>query len=131
MAFARLAFAEGHAADAVSHARLALNGFTNSGREGDRFEATAVLVRGLIAQHQIAEASQALSQVPSPEGQKLPAQNIVPFEIARCFVLANTGKRVEALREIDAVSAGAARSGLPILAKEAQQAKKALDKGAG
>ena len=131
VAFARLEFAEGHAADAVSHARLALNGFTASGREGDRFEAAAVLVRALIAQHDIAGASQALAQLPSPEGQKLPAQNIVPFEIARCFVLANTGKREEALREIDAVSANAARSGLPILAKEAQQAKKALVKAAG
>jgi tetratricopeptide (TPR) repeat protein len=131
MAFARLAFAEGHAADAVSSARLALNGFTASGRQGDRFEAAAVLVRALIAQHEIAQASQALAQLPSPQGQKLPARNIVPFQIARCFLLANTGKREEALREIDAVSASAARSGLPILAKEAQQAKKALVKGAG
>ena len=131
VAFARLEFAEGHAADAVSHARLALNGFTASGREGDRFEAAAVLVRALILQHDIAGASQALAQLPSPEGQKLPAQNIVPFQIARCFVLANTGKRDEALREINAVAAGAARSGLPILAREAQQAKKALVKTAG
>jgi tetratricopeptide (TPR) repeat protein len=131
MAFARLEFAEGHAADAVSHARLALNGYTASGRQGDRFEAAAVLVRALIAQHEIAEASQALAQLPSPEGQKLPARNIVPFEIARCFVLANTGKREEAQREINAIAADAARSGLPILAKEAQQAKKALVKGAG
>jgi hypothetical protein len=131
MAFARLAFAEGHAADAVPHARLALNGFTASGRQGDRFEAAAVLVRALIAQHEIAQASQALAQLPSPAGQRLPAQNIVPFEIARCFVLASTGKREEALQEIDAIAAGAARSGLPILAREAQQAKKALVKGAG
>lgn len=89
-----------------------------------------MLVRALIAQHEIPQASQALAQLPSPDGQKLPARNIVPFEIARCFLLANTGKREEALREIDAVSASAARSGLPILAKEAQQAKKALAKGA-
>ena len=100
-------------------------------RQGDRFEATAVLVRALIAQHEIPQASQALAQLPSPDGQKLPARNIVPFEIARCFLLANTGKREEALREIDAVSANAASSGLPILAKEAQQAKKALAKAGG
>jgi tetratricopeptide (TPR) repeat protein len=131
MAFARLEFAEDHAADAVSHARLALNGFAASGRQGDRFEAAAVLVRALIAQHEIAEASQALAQLPSPDGQNLPAQNIVPFEIARCFVLANTGKREEALREINAIAADAARSGVPIIAREAQQAKKALVKTAG
>jgi tetratricopeptide (TPR) repeat protein len=131
LANARLEFAEGHAGQAVSHARLALNGFTASGRQGDRFEAAAVLVRALIAQHEIAEASQALAQLPSPDGQGLPAQNIVPFQIARCFVLVNTGKREEALREINAIAAGAARSGLPILAREAQQAKKALVKTPG
>ena len=126
MAFARLEFEEGHAAEAVRHARLALNGFTASGRQGDRFEAAAVLVRALIAEHETAQASQSLAQLPSPDSQKLPQQNVVPFQIARCFVLARTGKREEALRTIDAISANAARSGLPILVRETQRAKKAL-----
>jgi tetratricopeptide (TPR) repeat protein len=126
MALARLGFSESDFAGAAQHARLALSGFTATGREGDRFAAAAVLMRALIAQGNIAEASEVLAQVPSPDVKKLPSESVFQFEIARCFVLANTGGREEAERAMDVVSANAARSGLPKLAREALQAKKAL-----
>ena len=130
MAFARLSFADGHFADAASPARRALIGFTRAGREGDRFEAAAVLTRALVAQGSVAEASEVLAQVPSPDARKLPAESVLRFEIARCFVLARTGRREEAVRAMEIVNASAARSGLPKLAREALQAKKALLKTA-
>ncbi|MGO9261997.1 MAG: hypothetical protein ACLQU1_37690 [Bryobacteraceae bacterium] len=126
MALARLGFSEGRFADAAQHARLALSGFTAAGWEGDRFAAAAVLTRALIAQGRIAEASEVLAQVPSPDIKKLPAESVLQFEIARCFVMANTGRREEADRAMDVLSANASRSGLPKLASEALQAKKAL-----
>ena len=126
LALARLSFSERHFADAATHARLALSGFTASGREADRFSAAAVLVRTLIAQGSVAEASAVLTQVPSPDAKKLPVQSVLRFAIARCFVLANSGRRDEAVQAMDAISAHAARSGIPRLASEALQAKKAL-----
>jgi len=82
----------------------------------------------LIAQGSIEEASAALAQVPSPDGRKLPVESVLQFQIARCFVLANTGRREEALRAMDAISAEAARSGLQKLTREALQARQAVAK---
>jgi tetratricopeptide (TPR) repeat protein len=127
-AFARLSLAEGHFADAAAHARLALGSFAAAGREGDRIEAAAVLTRALMAQGSIAEASAVMEQVPSPDVRKLPAESVLQFQIARCLVLAHTGRREEAVRAMDVISAEAARSGLPRLAREALQARQAVAK---
>jgi len=128
MAFARLSFAESHFPDAASHARLALAGFAAAGRQGDRFQAAAILTRALIAQGSLAEASAVFAQVPLPDFGKLPAESILEFQIARCFLLAHTGRREEAVHTMDLLSAEAARSGVPKLAKDALEASKAIAK---
>jgi tetratricopeptide (TPR) repeat protein len=128
LAFAHLSFAEGHFADAAAHARLALRTLTAAGREGGQLEAAAVLTRALIAQGSSAEASGVLAQVPLPDVNKLPVESVFHFQIARCFVLANTGRSAEAVRAVDVLRANATRLGLPSLEKEALQAKKALAK---
>jgi tetratricopeptide (TPR) repeat protein/TolB-like protein len=126
LAFARLSFAQGQGGDAVSHARAALDGFTRNGRVADEFAAAAILARALVAQRNFSEAAQVLARLPSPDEKKFPAESVMPFQIARCFVLANTGRRDEALRTMDAIAANATRSGIPKLESEAQQARKAL-----
>jgi hypothetical protein len=107
---------------------LALGSFAAAGREGDRIEAADVLTRALMAQGSIAEASAVMEQVPSPDVRKLPAESVLQFQIARCLVLAHTGRREEAVRAMDVISAEAARSGLPRLAREALQARQAVAK---
>ncbi len=126
LAFARLSFAQGQAGDAVSHARAALDGFTRNGRVADEFAATAILARALVAQRNFAQAAQVLARLPSPDEKRFPAESVMPFQIARCFVLANTGRRGEALRTMDAITANATRLGIPKLESEAQQARKTL-----
>jgi eukaryotic-like serine/threonine-protein kinase len=126
LAFAHLSFAEGHFADAASHARAALRELATSGRKGEQLEAAAVLTRALIAQGSGAEASQVLAQLPQPEAAKLPVESIFHFQIARCFLLANTGRGAEALEAVDVLSANATRMGIRSLEKEVLQARKAL-----
>jgi MalT-like TPR region len=115
MALARLSFAGGNFADAASHARAALSGFTAAGRESDKYQAAAVLTRSLIAHGSAVEASQVLAQVGLPDAKKFPADCVFQFQIARCFVLAHTGHREEAVRTMDAIKANAAHSGFPRL----------------
>jgi tetratricopeptide (TPR) repeat protein len=126
LAFARLSFTQGQAGDAASHARAALDGFTKNGRVADEFAAAATLARALVAQRNFAAAAQVLARLPSPDEKRLPAETVIPFQIARCFVLANTGRRDEALRTMDAITAKATRLGIPKLESEARQARKAL-----
>jgi len=126
MALARLGFAGGDFAGAASHARLAVAGFTTTGREGDRLGAASVLARALLAQGQPAEASKVLAQIPLPDPKKLPSESLLQFQIAHCFILANAGRRQEAERAMDAARADAAHSGVPKLVSEALQATKAL-----
>lgn len=66
--------------------------------------------------------------MPLPDSEKLPAESILEFQIARCFLLAHTGRREEAVHAMDVITADAARSGLPKLAREALQARKAVAK---
>ena len=130
LAFAHLSFAEGHFADAASHARLALGGFTASGRESGRYQAAAVLAGALMRKRSTAEASAVLAQFPSPDAARLPARSVVEFEIARCLLLAHTGRQREAMRAIDVVIATTARRGIPRLERDALEAKKAIRKTA-
>jgi len=79
-----------------------------------------------VAQGHGAEASQVLTQVSTPDPGKLPPESQFQFQIARCFVLAQTGRREEALRAMDAMRANAARTGIPKLERDVQQARKAV-----
>ena len=130
LAFAHLSFAEGRFADAASHARLALSGFTTSGRESDGYQAAAILAGALMSNGRTAEASTLLAQFPPPYPAKFPARSVVQFEIAQCFLLAHTGRRGEAMRAIDAVIATAARRGIRRLERDALEAKKGIGKTA-
>lgn len=126
LAFAHLSFAEGNFADAASRARLALSGFTASGRESDRYLATAVLAEALMMKGSTTEASTLLAQFPSPDAVRFPARSVIEFEIARCLLLAHTGHRSEAMRAIDGVIAAASRRGIPRLERDALEAKKTI-----
>jgi tetratricopeptide (TPR) repeat protein len=126
LAFAHLSFAEGNFADAASRARLALSGFTASGRESDRYLATAVLAEALMMKGSTTEASTLLAQFPSPDAVRFPARSVIEFEIARCLLLAHTGHRAEAMRAIDGVIAAASRRGIPRLERDALEAKKTI-----
>lgn len=128
MAFARLSFQEAQWKDAVPHAKAALSGFTASGRKGDRYEAAALLSRALLKLGRIEDAARVMTQFPLLDGTAFPVWTVVRFQIARCLVLANTGKRTEALRDMDNVSAHAERSGFPLLKKEALLAKEEVVK---
>jgi tetratricopeptide (TPR) repeat protein len=130
LAFAHLSFAEGHFADAASHARLALSGFTASGRESDRYQAAAILAGAFMSNGRTAEASALLAQFPPPYPAKFSARSVVQFEIAQCFLLAHTGRRGEAMRAIDAVIATAVRRGIRSLERDALEAKKGIEKTA-
>lgn len=127
LAFARLSFGEGHFAEAASHARSALSGFTASGREADRLEACAVLERALVSQGLAAEASHVLREISGPGvRKKLPEESVLEFQIARCFVLARTGRGREALLAMDVINADTARFGVRKWQTEALQARNAL-----
>jgi hypothetical protein len=128
MAFARLSLAGGQPADAAAHARAAMKAFTSSGREGDRLQAAALVVRALISSGNVEQASEVLGQIPSPEGKGFPVPAVVHFRIARCLVLANTGGRAEAVRSMNAITAEMARLGLTTLEREARLAKEAVVK---
>ena len=128
MAFARLNLASGRAEDAAAKARSAMNTFTAAGREGDRLQAGALLARALIAGGDIGEASRVLGQLPSPDGLSLPIAAVVEYRVARCFVIANTGRRAEAGRTIDKVAEEASHLGLIPLAKEARLAREEIMK---
>ena len=128
LAFAHLGFAEGHFADAASQARLALSGMTAAGRKGDQLEATAVLTRALIALGKTTEASETLPQARPQEAAKFPLRGVFHYQIARCYVLANTGHSGEALQAMDLLNADARRLGVPSLENESMRAKKALMK---
>jgi tetratricopeptide (TPR) repeat protein len=130
LAFARLNLAGGEAGEAAVHARVAMNAFARAGREGDRLEAAAMLMRALVARGSIGEASGVLRQIPSPDGKQLPVRAVVQFRIARCLVLANSGARAEAVRSMDSLIAEVARLGLRPLEKEARLAREAVAKTA-
>ena len=119
-----MSFAEGHFADAASHARLALSGFTASGRESDRYQAAAILAGALMSNGRTAEASALLAQFLPPYPAKFPARSVVQLEIAQCFLLAHTGRRGEAMRAIDAVIATAARRGIRRLERDSSRLKR-------
>ncbi len=130
MAFARLNLAAGQAEDAVARARSAMNLFTIAGREGDRLQAAAILARALLAGGKSGEASSVLEQIPSPEGHAFPIEALVEFRIARCLVAANTGRRAEADRALDAIAAEVSSLGLVPLEKETRLARDAVMKTA-
>jgi tetratricopeptide (TPR) repeat protein len=126
LGWAHLSFAEGQFANAAAHARSALNQFTSSGREADRYQAAAVLSRALLDQGLLADATAVLAQFPAPDATRFPVRSVVQFEIARCFVLAKTGRRAEAMQNIDALIAATARRGIPRFQRDAVLAKKAI-----
>jgi tetratricopeptide (TPR) repeat protein len=128
LGWAQLSFAEGQFANAAAHARSALNQFTSSGREADRYQAAAVLCRALLDQGLLADATAVLAQFPAPDATRFPVRSVVQFEIARCFVLAKTGRRAEAMQNIDALIAATARRGIPRFERDAVLAKKAIAK---
>ena len=124
LAFARLSLTEHNLTDAISHARSALSGFTSAGREAARYEAAAVLATALARQGNLAEASAALAQLPAPDSAKLPARCGVQFEIARCLVMAASGRRADAARAMDNLTASVGRRGIPQLARDAQAGRR-------
>ena len=128
--FARLSLAAGRPEDAAARARSAMNTFASAGREGDRLRAAALLARALIARGDTAGASDILAQIPPPEGHAFPIEAVVEFRIARCLVAANTGRREEADRALDAITAEVSRLGLVPLEKEARLARRAVLKTA-
>jgi TolB-like protein len=128
LAFARLDFAEAHFANAVSRSRTAVSGFTSQGREGDRLQAAAVLMRALLRQGSPDAAAAAMTQFASLNESKLPPRSVAEFGIARSFVLATAGKREEANRAIDDIMAMAKRTQIPQLAQHAEQARKELER---
>jgi tetratricopeptide (TPR) repeat protein len=130
MAFARLSLAAGQTDDAAAKARSAMNTFTTAGREGDRLQAGALLARALIARGDIGEASRVLAQLPSPDGLSLPIAAVVRYRLARCFVVANSGRRAEASLTIDRIAGEASHLGLIPLEKEARLAREELMKTA-
>jgi tetratricopeptide (TPR) repeat protein len=125
MAFGRLSLAAGQAEDAAARARTAMQMFTAAGREGDRLQAAALLVRALLARGDIGEASTVLAQIPPPDGRAFPIQSMVQFRIARCLVAARAGRRSEAIRGMDVLAAEVSRLGLPPLEKDTRLAREA------
>jgi len=130
LAFARLSLAGGHADEAGALARAAMNTFAATGREGDRLHAAALLARALIARGNTSEASSILAQIPSPEGKAFPIEAVVQFRIARCLVVANSGRWEEADRTMGAIAAEVSRLGLLPLEKETRLARAAFSKTA-
>jgi tetratricopeptide (TPR) repeat protein len=128
MAFARLNLAAGKTEDAASGARAAMNAFAAAGREGDRLRAATLLASALIARGNRGEAAQVIAQIPSPDGRPLPIDAAVHFRLARCLVDANAGRRAEADRAMDAITAEVSRLGLPPLEKETRLARLAMMK---
>jgi len=126
MAFARLSLSAGQAEEAAAHARDAMNTFTAAGREGDRLTAGALLSRALIARGAVGEAADVLDQIPPPDRRALPIAAVVEFRIARCLVVAKSGRRVEAGRSIDQIAAEVSRLGLFPLQTEARRAREEM-----
>jgi eukaryotic-like serine/threonine-protein kinase len=126
MAFARLSLSTGQAEDAAAPARDAMGTFAAEGREGDRLTAAAVLARALIARGAAGEAADVLNQIPPPDGRALPIAAVVEFRIARCLVVAKSGRRVEAGRSIDQIAAEVSRLGLFPLQTEARRAREEM-----
>ena len=126
MAFARLSLAEGHAADAVARSRAAMDAFVSTGQQGGRLQAAALLVRALIANRRIAEASAIIQQMPPLDDKTLPPRALIEYKIARCLLSAATGHREEASRTMKTLVAETAKLGLPPLVREAQLAQRAL-----
>jgi len=126
MAFARVNLAGARFNEAETNARAALNGFTRSGREGDRMMAAGILARALVAEGKIQQASEALIQAPSLDENDLPVWVPLEFQIAKADCLAHSGKPAEAARMMEAAAAQMQRLGLPALEKEAQTAKQSF-----
>jgi TolB-like protein/Tfp pilus assembly protein PilF len=126
LAFADLSLAEGHLSDAVTHAQSALESCTNSGRQGDRLRAAAILARAWLRQEKSSDAFALIARFPAPDTRKVPPRSIVDFQIARSLVLAEMGKRAEAVRVIEETINLSARAGIPQLQDRAVRAKKSL-----
>ncbi len=126
MAFARLSLAAGQTEDAAARARNAMNTFAAAGREGDRLTAAALLSRALIARGALSEAADVLDRIPPPDGHALPIAAVVEFRIARCLVVAGSGRRAEAGRSMDQIAAEVSRLGLFPLQTEARRAREEM-----
>jgi len=126
VAFARLNLVGGDLEEAATDARLALAGFTRSGREGDRLMAAAILARALVAEGKGQQAAEAIIQLPAPDARTLPVWVSLQFQIARADCLAHSGKSAEAARMMDSAASTMFRMGLPGLEKEAAEAKQAF-----
>jgi thioredoxin-like negative regulator of GroEL len=122
MGFARLSFQENQWAEARQHATAALDAFTAAGRKGDQYEAAAMLARALLKEGDVGSAATLLARYPSPDSAALPVWTVVRFQIAQGFLLANTGKRAEAMRTMNGISP----HGFPLLEKEVLTAREAL-----
>ena len=130
LAFARLNLAGGQALVAATHAQKAMDAFTAAGRQGDRLAAAAVLVRALIASGNVDQATEVIGQIPLPDGKRLPVWAVLQFRMARCLVLANNGRRAEAVRAMDAITAEVARLRVAPFEKETRLARQAVAKAA-
>jgi TolB-like protein/tetratricopeptide (TPR) repeat protein len=126
MAFARVNLAGRHFNEAETSARAALNGFTRSGREGDRMLAAGILARALVAEGKIQQASEAIIQAPSLDENDLPVWVPLEFQIAKSDCLAHSGKSAEAAKMMDTAAAQMQRLGLLALEKEALTAKQSF-----
>jgi len=125
LAFARINLAGGNFTDAETNARVALIGFTRSGREGDRIMAAALLARALVAEGKIQQASEVITQSIAPEANGLPVRVPLELQIAKADYLAHSGKPAEAAKMMDSAASTMTTLGLPALEKEARAAKSA------
>jgi TolB-like protein len=126
MAFARISLAGRHFEEAETNARVALAGFTRSGRRGDEIMAAALLARALVGERKIQQASEAITQSTTPEAKDLPVWVPLELQIAKADYLAHSGKSAEAAKMMDTASSTMARLGLAGLEKEAQTAKQSF-----
>ena len=130
LAFARINLAGGNFTDAETNARVALIGFTRSGREGDRIMAAALLARALVAEGKIQQASEVITQSIAPEANGLPVRVPLELQIAKADYLAHSGKPAEAAKMMDSAASTMTTLGLPALEKEARAAKQSFLKSA-
>jgi hypothetical protein len=126
LAFARIDLAGRHFADAETKARVALTGFTRSGREGDQVMAAALLARALVAEGKIQQASEAIAQSTAPEAKDLPVWVPLELQIAKADCLAHSGKSAEAVKMMNTAASAMVHLGLPGLEKEALTAKQSF-----
>ncbi len=128
LALARLSLASAQADEASVHARAAMDIFAAAGREGGRLSAAAVLIRALLAQGKSDAGSRLIQQIAPGKSDALPLRAAFEFRIAKCLVLAETGNRAAAERDLQHWTMKVDRLGLSPLVKEARLAKSLLER---